>query len=44
LFGPEVLAQSDKYWKKAPAFVKNKVTEAGEKLTEAYRAWVKIEL
>jgi hypothetical protein len=39
----EVLAQSDEYWKRALAFVNEKVTETGEKLTEAYRAWMKIE-
>jgi hypothetical protein len=38
---PVVLETSDEYWKKSPTYVDEKMTEAGEKLREAYRAWMK---
>jgi hypothetical protein len=38
---PVVLETSDEYWKKSPTYVDEKLIEAGGKLKEAYRAWMK---
>jgi hypothetical protein len=38
---PVVLETSDEYWKKSPTYVDEKLIEAGGKLREAYRAWMK---